>query len=113
MKRKQTALPRLLLTLSSQLHDGLWLTSSSTPLGIGSDFTSQTIKPTPSHSLEASSSPAPRQAAERWGERSLMGGGVFVLDPYPRYILVGEEPAERFEPRLNLLAGSRRLEPLW
>ncbi|MEQ2222789.1 hypothetical protein ILYODFUR_030077 [Ilyodon furcidens] len=31
----------------SRLHSGLWLTSSSRPLGIGSDFTSPTIKPTP------------------------------------------------------------------
>lgn len=34
-------------SLSFQLHSGLWLMPSSTPLGIGSDFTSQTIKPAP------------------------------------------------------------------
>lgn len=46
---------------------------------------------------------------------SQRGGGenVFVLDPYLRCILVGEEPVERSGLRLKLLASCCSLESLW
>lgn len=49
MKSKQTAELdcQLCSPLLSQSRCGLWLTSSSTPLGIAGDFTSHSIKSTP------------------------------------------------------------------
>lgn len=83
----------------SQLHYGPWLTSSPTPLGIGGDFTSHTIKPTPiplSWGLYICCSQTGRgDVWKEWARGAAVGENVFVLDPYLRCILVGEELAER------------------
>ena len=72
------------------------------------------LSPHPSLSPEASTSAAPRQAHENCGRGSQRGGGenVFVLDPYLKCILLGEELAERSGLSLRLLAALHSPESL-